>query len=115
MQYFENVPPEFLIGATAAVVLLLVWIWAIYGRRRQVATRRPDATEPIVRELGRIADALERLERMPEQKQALSVVPESPLAQEPPAAPGAPTVEETPATEEVPARRITLSMFGRQG
>lgn len=114
MQYFENVPPEFLIGAAAAAVLLLVWIWAAYGRRRH-PVMRPDTTEPIVRELGRIADALERLEQMPRQKPAVSIVPESPMAQEPPAARETPTVQESPAAEEVPARRITLSMFGRQG
>jgi hypothetical protein len=78
-----------LFAAGAVVVLLLIWLWAHYGRRRYLVIRKSEATEAIAYQLGRIADALESL--APRQAQ--------------------PSV---PAEEETGPRRMNwLSMFGR--
>jgi hypothetical protein len=79
-----------LFAAGAVVLLLLIWLWAHYGRRRYLVIRKSEATEAIVNELGRIADALERL-AIPRETQ-----------------PSAPVEE-----EKRPQRVNWLSMFGR--
>ena len=79
-----------LFAAGAVVVLLLVWLWAHYGRRRYLVIGKSEATEAIAYELGRIANALERLS-IPHETQ-----------------PSAPVGE-----EKSPQRVNWLSMFGR--
>ena len=80
-------PRQLLVALGAVVVLLVIWLWARYGRRRYLVIKKSDATEALTHELGRIADALERL-----------------------AAP-----RETQSTEEQkpPRRENWMSMFGR--
>jgi len=96
MQYVTwilNLPRGVLIGAGAVVILLLIWSWARFGRRHYLVVKKSDATQLITYELGRIADALERLSSSP--------LP-PPLRAE----------EANPAPN--PSRRISMSMFGRQ-
>jgi len=45
----------------AVVALLVLWIWVRYGRRRYVVIKESDAVDNIAYQLGRIADALDRL------------------------------------------------------
>ena len=85
-----NLSRGVLFAVGAVVLLLLIWLWAHYGRRRYLVIRKSEATEAITCELGRIADALERL-ASPHQAQ-----------------PSAPAEEETG-----PRRMNWLSMFGR--
>ncbi len=47
-------------GVGGVVALLVLWLWARYGRRPYVVINKSDATEAIASELGHIAGALER-------------------------------------------------------
>jgi hypothetical protein len=87
-----SLPRGVLIGAGTVVVLLLMWSWARFGRRHYLVVKKSDATQMITYELGRIADALERL----------SSTPLPPLR------------AEEANTSPNPAKRINMSMFGRQ-
>ncbi len=85
-----HVPREVLVAIGAVVVLLVLWLWVRYGRRRYVVINKSDATEAIISELGRIADALERL-----------------------AASATTRKTEPPAEEKPPRRENWLSLFRR--
>jgi hypothetical protein len=52
---------EVLVAIGVVVALLALWIWARYGRRRYVEIRKSGAIDDVSYQLGRIADALERL------------------------------------------------------
>ncbi len=85
-----HVPREVLVAIGAVVVLLALWLWARYGRRRYVVINKSSATESIAYELGRIATALERLATVATPREA------------------------QPPAEEQPPRRVNwFSMFGR--
>ena len=125
LSWIENLPAELVIGTAAVLVLLLIWIWANYGRRHYLVIKKSDATQLIVRELGRIADSLERLERMPRQQPTLALAPEPPIVQElatvheapaagePATKHEAPVAAQSPVVQETPSRHVSLSMFGR--
>jgi len=83
-----QVPREVLIAIAAVVALLVLWLWARSGR--YVAIRKSDASEALTSELGRIADALERL-----------------------AALATPHETEPSAEEKPPRRENWLSLFRR--
>ena len=93
MQYLHSItslPREALWAIGAAVVLLVILIWARYGRRRYLLIEHNEATEILALQLGRFADAIERLAPLPR--------PQAP----PP-----------PREEEKNNRRVGASMFGR--
>jgi hypothetical protein len=80
-------PKQLLVALGAVAALLIIWLWARYGRRRYLVIKKSDATEALTHELSRIADALERL-----------AVPR----------------ETQPTEEQKPPRRVNwMSMFGR--
>lgn len=58
-----SLPREVLIGIAAVAVLAVFCFWLLVraGRRRYVTLRQSDTTDMIAYQLGRIADALERL------------------------------------------------------
>lgn len=90
LQAIPHVPREVLAAIGAVVVLLALGLWVRYGRRRYVVIYKSDTTEMIAYQLGRIADALGRLERLATPQEA------------------------QPSAEEKPIARSTwLSMFGR--
>ena len=113
LSWIENLPRELVVGAAAVVVLLLIWIWARYGRRHYLVIKRSDATQLVVRELARIADALERLERIPRQEPTVAAVAERASVPETAKMHEAPAVAESPVVPESPGRHVVLSMFGR--
>lgn len=81
-------PRELLIGIAAVAILAVFCFWLLVraGRRRYVTLRQSDTTDMIAYQLGRIADARDRL----------SVHRESP-----------------PATAGKTTGKIRMSMFGR--
>ncbi len=91
LQSITSLPREALWAAGAAVSLLVILIWARYGRRRYLVIEHNEAAEIIALQLGRIADAIERLA-------PLLPRPQAPLP---------------PREEEKTTRRVGLSMFGR--
>ena len=52
---------EVQVAIGAVVALLVLWIWVRYGHRRYVVIKKSDAVDNIAYQLGRIADALDRL------------------------------------------------------
>ncbi|HKV05267.1 MAG TPA: hypothetical protein VJO53_09200 [Candidatus Acidoferrales bacterium] len=93
MQYVNwllSLPRGVLAGAAAVVVLLVIWSWARIGRRHYLVVKKSDATQLVTYELGRIADALERLSSLP------------------------PPHEVAPSAEVNSTKRVDLSMFGRE-
>ena len=52
---------EVQVAIGAVVALLVLWIWVRYGLRRYVVIKKSDAVDNIAYQLGRIADALDRL------------------------------------------------------
>jgi hypothetical protein len=88
LQSITSLPREMLWAAGVVVALLVILIWARYGRRRYLVIEHIEAAEIIALQLGRIADAIERL---------------SPLPHPPP----------LPREEEKTARRVSMSMFNR--
>ncbi len=89
LQSITSLPMGVLLAAGAVVVLLVILIWARYGRRRYLVIEHMEAAEIIALQLGRVADAIERLAPLPR-------------PQPPP-----------PREEEKTTRRVGLSMFGR--
>ncbi len=91
LQSIPLVPREVQVALAVAVVLLVLGLWVHYSRRHYVVIRKSDTTEMIAFQLGRIADALGRLER-------LAAPPET-----------------QPLEEQRPPERPTpwLSLFGR--
>lgn len=83
-----SLPRELLWGAGAVAVLLVIVIWARYGRRRYLVIEHIEAAEIVALQLGRIADAIERLSPLPH--------PQPP-----------------PREEEKSTRRVSMSMFSR--
>jgi len=88
LQSITSLPKGVLVGAGAVVALLMILIWARYGRRRYLVIEHNEAAEIIALQLGRIADAIERMSPLPR--------PQPP-----------------PREEEKPARRVGMSMFNR--
>ncbi len=91
VSWILNQPREVLVGAVAIFFLLVFWIWVRFGHRQLVVVKQSDATQLITYELGRIADALDRLSSLPPPRETLR-----------------PT--EAGASQE---KRISMSMFGR--
>ncbi len=83
-----SLPREVLWAAGAVAALLVILIWARYGRRRYLVIEDIEAAEVIALQLGRIADAIERLSPLPH--------PQAP-----------------PREEEKTTRRVSMSMFNR--
>jgi hypothetical protein len=85
-----SLPPGVLFAVSAVVVLLLVlWISALFSRRHFVTIKRSEETELIAFELRRIADAVERLASVRE------------------------TQTQPAATDSSAGRTAGMSMFGR--
>jgi len=66
------------VGIGAVAALLVLWLWARYSRRHHVMIGKSDAIEAIASELGRIADALERLSALAAPRETQSPVDEKP-------------------------------------
>lgn len=77
---------EVYLAAGAVFLLIAIWIWARYGRRRYVVIRASEPVMTATLQLGRIADAIEHL--------AIAVERAS-----------------SPANES--GGRVSMSMFGR--
>jgi len=90
MQFLQSITSlsKDVLLAAGAVVALLILIAARYGRRRYLVIEHIEAAEVIALQLGRIADAIERL---------------SPL----------PHTQPPPREEEKSTRRVSMSMFNR--
>ncbi len=86
----QQLPREALVAIGVVIALLLLGLWVYYTRRHYVVIRRSDATQTIASELGRIADALERLAIL-----------------------AAPRESQPPVESQPPRRENWLSMFGR--
>ncbi len=77
-----QVPREVLIAIGAVVAVLVLWLWARSGRGRYVAIGKSDASQAITSELGRIADALERLAALATPQEAEPSAGEKPARRE---------------------------------
>jgi len=77
-----HVPRDVLVGIGAVAALLVLWLCARYSRRHYVMIGKSDATEAITSELGRIADALERLAALAAPRETQSPVDERPSRRE---------------------------------
>ncbi len=74
MLFLPAIPPmprEVLVAVGAVVALLVLSVWVHFGRRRYVVIHKSDVTETIACELGRIADALDRLATPPAPRPSL--------------------------------------------
>jgi len=91
LQSITSLPREMLWAAGVVVAFLVILIWARYGRRRYLVIEHNEAAEIIALQLGRIADAIERLA-------PLLPRPQAPLP---------------PREEEKTTRHVAQSMFGR--
>ena len=63
LQTIPLLPREVYIAAGAVFFLLVVWIWARYGRHRYVVIRSSEPVQTTAIQLGRIADAIDHLAR----------------------------------------------------
>jgi hypothetical protein len=111
MQYLrtlEQMPREVWIaaGVGALVGLIVAMLLMRGGRRRYVFVGSSPSTELFTFQLGRVADALDRIafERMATAREA---------PQSEPSGRTAPSSEPAPLSESRPGHRVSMSMFGR--
>lgn len=90
LSWISHLPKDVLAGAAAVFLLLLFLLWMRFGRRHYLIVKKSDATQLITYELGRIADALDRLA----------------VVNEPSPPPGEQAQTQT-------HKRLSLSIFGR--
>jgi len=93
-------------GVGAAVAFFVAFLLMVGGRRRYVVVRSSPATELFAYQMGRVADALERVafERTAPAREA-----RAPEPQPEPEPPG----RAMRASEVRPVHRVSMSMFGR--
>ena len=91
VQTILSLPPGVLFAASAVlIVLFALWLSALFSRRHFITIKRSEETELIAFELGRIADAVEKLASA---RESQAPVP--------------------PSVESPTGKAVGLAMFGR--
>jgi hypothetical protein len=109
-------PTEFYLGAVAVVILIVLLASLFRGSmvpRRRVSRKGSD-TDQLVRQLSRIADALEKLAGQSGTSPARVEEPSTlPLQKSPEKTPQPASTEPQAKTAEPAKPHVSLSMFGR--
>ena len=93
-------------GVGALIALIVAMILMRGGRRRYVFVGASSSTELFAYQVGRVADALERIAY-----ERVSTLREAPEPERPRKAVA--SSEAAPSSEPAPAHRVSMSMFGR--